>query len=95
LLVALAAGTSSTGALIRATSACFLAVYVLALASAATMLAGRLRAAAVVALALVSLVAVLSSTFLLVPAVAALAALGFRSTALRRAAVATRHEPTP
>jgi len=83
LLVALAAGISSTADLIRATSACFIAVYVLSLAAAVSLLTGRLRAAAVVALALVCVVAVFSSTYLLVPAVAALGSLGFRRAAAR------------
>jgi amino acid efflux transporter len=78
LLAALAAGISSTGALIRATSACFILVYVFALAAAVRMLPGRLRAAALVALALVSVVAVFSSEFLVVPAVAALLAISLR-----------------
>jgi amino acid efflux transporter len=84
LLLALAAGISSTGDLIRATSACFIAVYVLALASAVRMLAGPLRGGAVAALALVCVVAVFSSTFLLVPVVAALASVGLHSRAVRR-----------
>jgi amino acid efflux transporter len=71
LLLALAAGFSSASGLIRATSACFIAVYVLALASAVRMLTGRVRASAVVSLALVCVVAVFSSAFLLVPALAA------------------------
>jgi amino acid efflux transporter len=78
LLVALGAGVSSTADLIRATSACFIAVYVLALASAVRILQGRIRAAAAVALALVSVVVVFSSTFLLVPAAAALLSVGLR-----------------
>ena len=78
LLLALAAGVSSTADLIRATSACFIAVYVLALASAVRILDGRVRIAAAVALALVSIVAVFSSTFLLVPAAAAALSLGLR-----------------
>ena len=61
LLVALAAGISSTADLIRATSACFIAVYVLALASAVRILGGRLRAAAAIALGLVTVVAFFSS----------------------------------
>jgi amino acid efflux transporter len=77
LLAALAAGVSSTSDLVRATSACFVVVYVLALASAARMFTGRLRAAAVAALALMGVVAVFSSTYLLVPAVAATVALAF------------------
>jgi len=76
LLLALAAGVSTTTDLIRATSACFIAVYVLALASAVRILRGRLRTAAAIALALVAVVAVFSSSFLLVPAAAALLSLG-------------------
>jgi hypothetical protein len=60
LLVALAAGISSAADLIRATAACFIAVYVLALASAVRILRGRIRTAAVVALVLVTVVAVFS-----------------------------------
>jgi amino acid efflux transporter len=84
LLGALAFGVSSTGDLIRATSACFIAVYVLALASAVRMLAGRLRATALLALALICVVAVFSSAFLLVPALAALLSLGFRYVGAQR-----------
>jgi amino acid efflux transporter len=91
-LVLLAAGVSSTADLIRATSACFIAVYVLALASAARILTGRLRAAALVALALISVVAVFSAKFLLVPAFAALIAGAARSTTSQRAG-RLRHEP--
>ena len=83
LLVALAAGISSTADLIRATSACFIAVYVLALASAVRILRGRLRAAAAIALGLVTVVAFFSSGFLLVPAAAALLSVGFRRLATR------------
>jgi amino acid efflux transporter len=91
-LLLLAAGVSSTADLIRATSACFIAVYVLALASAARMLTGQLRAAALVALALISVVAVFSAKFLLVPAFAALIAVAARSTTSQRAG-RLRHEP--
>ncbi len=84
VLAALVAGFSSTSALIRATSACFIVVYVLALASAAKRLEGRLRAAAIVALALVCVVAVFSSAFLLVPAAAAVASVTLRARAGRR-----------
>jgi amino acid efflux transporter len=91
-LLLLAAGISSTADLIRATSACFIAVYVLALASAARMLTGHLRAAALIALALVCVVAVFSEKFLLVPAFAALIAVAARSTASLRAG-RLRHEP--
>jgi amino acid efflux transporter len=85
LLVALSAGLTSTSDLVRATSACFIVVYLLALTSAVRMLSGRVRAAAIVALPLVCVVAVFSSSFLLVPTVAALLSLGFRHTAGRRA----------
>jgi amino acid efflux transporter len=85
LLIALSAGLTSTSDLVRATSACFIVVYLLALTSAVRMLSGRVRAAAIVALPLVCVVAVFSSSFLLVPTVAALLSLGFRHTAGRRA----------
>jgi amino acid efflux transporter len=78
LLIGLAAGISSTSALIRATSACFILVYVFALAAAVRMLAGPLRAAAIVALALVCVVTVFSSVFLVVPAAAAVLAVSLR-----------------
>jgi amino acid efflux transporter len=63
---------------VRATSACFITVYVLALASAVRILAGRVRTAAAVALALVTVVAVFSSAFLLVTAAACLLSPGLR-----------------
>jgi amino acid efflux transporter len=88
-LFALAAGIIGTDEVIRATSACFIAVYVTALGSAVRLLRGRLRIAAVVALALVCVVAVFSAGFLLVPAVAAVASLGFRHAAAR-SVVSTR-----
>ena len=89
LLVALLAGISSTDDLVRATSACFVAVYVLALASAVRILDGAARMAAVAAFALVLVVAAFSSFFLLVPAAAAVVALAVRRASLtagRRAA---------
>jgi amino acid efflux transporter len=79
LLTGLAAGISSTSDLIRVTSACFVLVYVLALASALRLLTGRLRAAALLALALICVVAVFSAGFLAVPAAAALLVLAVRS----------------
>jgi amino acid efflux transporter len=78
ILVALVAGFSGTSDLIRATSACFVAVYVLALGSAVRILDGGGRVAAAIALALVLVVAVFSSFFLLVPATAAMIALAVR-----------------
>jgi len=71
ILVALLAGFSNTDDLVRATSACFIAVYVLAVYSATRILDGRLRALAWVTLAMVLVLAVFSTSFLAVPAVAA------------------------
>jgi amino acid efflux transporter len=71
ILVALLAGVSSTDDLVRATSACFIAVYVLAIYSATRILEGRLRALAWVTFALVLVLAVFSTWYLAVPAVAA------------------------
>jgi amino acid efflux transporter len=75
LLGGLAAGVSSPDDLIRATSACFLAVYLLALASATRILTGGVRLAAGAALAVVAVVVAFSALFLIVPLVAALACL--------------------
>lgn len=86
LLVPLATGFSDTTDLIRASSACFIAVYVLSLASATRILSGRTRGAAAVALALVTVVAVFSSGFLIVPAGAALLCFGLRGLARGRSA---------
>jgi amino acid efflux transporter len=72
LLVALLAGVSSTSDLIRATSACFVAVYVAATASAVRILHGVERASAIVALALVTVIAAFSGWYLLLPAASAL-----------------------
>lgn len=71
IFAALIAGFGSTGALVRATSACFIAVYLLALASACRILEGWTRAAAFVSIALVVVLAVFSAAYLLVPLVAA------------------------
>ncbi|HEY3183859.1 MAG TPA: amino acid permease [Gaiellaceae bacterium] len=78
LLAALVAGVSSTDDLVRATSALFIAVYVLAIVSAVRILEGRVRVAAVSALALVVALAVFSAAYLVVPAVAAAASLVLR-----------------
>ena len=83
-LGALAFGFSSTSDLIRASSACFIVVYVFALASAVRLLRGRLRAAAALSLVLVCVVAVFSSAYLVVPAGAALVVLGVRLAGARR-----------
>ena len=82
LLGLLVAGVSNTDDLVRATSACFIAVYAAALLSAARILTGAVRAAAALTLVLVLVLAAFSSWFLAVPAVAAVVAL-----ALRRALV--------
>jgi amino acid efflux transporter len=84
ILVCLLAGVAGTAALIRATSACFIAVYALALLSAARILTGRTRPAAACSFALVVALAAFSTWFLLVPVAAAAVALVLR-TALARA----------
>jgi amino acid efflux transporter len=84
LLGVLAAGGASASTFVRATSACFILVYVLALASAARITAGALRASAVAALLLIAAVGVFSSWYLAVPAAAALATVALRYTAARR-----------
>jgi amino acid efflux transporter len=78
VLLALGAGFSSAADLVRATSACFVAVYLLSLASAVRILEGGMRVAAIVSLALVAAVAGFSSAFLLVPAAAAVVVLVLR-----------------
>ena len=82
LLLARAAGFSSTTSLVRASSACFVAVYLLALAAAVKILPGRLRLAAIVALALVVVVAAFSSVFVAVPVVIAVASVWFQRRSL-------------
>ncbi len=80
LLGLLLAGFSNTDNLVRATSACFIAVYVLAVYSATRILDGRLRALAWVTLAMVLGLAVFSTWFLAVPIVAAVITLGLRES---------------
>ena len=92
-LLALGAGLSNAADLVRATSACFVAVYLASLASAVRILSGRIRIAAIVSLALVALVAAFSELFLLVPLAAALVALGARRVSRRRARA--RAQPHP
>ena len=79
LLGALVAGFSSTDALIRATSACFIGVYVLALLSAVRILEGATRMMAASTFVLVVVLAGFSGWYLAVPVVAAVAALGVRA----------------
>jgi amino acid efflux transporter len=70
LLGTLAVGITGTTELVRATSACFVAVYVLVLASSVRVLRGRPRAIAGMALGAMAVVAVFSSVYLLIPAAA-------------------------
>jgi amino acid efflux transporter len=77
-LGALLGGLGSTESLVRATSACFIGVYALALLSAVRILDGRIRALAAVTLALVVVLAGFSGWFLAVPVAAAAAALVLR-----------------
>jgi amino acid efflux transporter len=67
LLGLLAADLFDADGLVRSTSACFVVVYVLTLASAVGILAGRARATAALALVLITIVAGFSGAFLLVP----------------------------
>jgi len=84
LLGALLAGLSSTDDLVRATAACFIAVYVLAILSALRILAGRIRIAAAAALVLTLGLAVFSGGFLLVPALSAVVAYLLQRALARR-----------
>ena len=70
ILGGLVAGFSSTDDLVRATSACFIAVYLAALLSATRILTGGVRVAAIVTFVLVLVVAAFSAWFLVVPLVA-------------------------
>jgi amino acid efflux transporter len=90
-LVALLAGATTTDDLIRATSACFIGVYVLALLAAVRILDGAGRVLAAVTLALMLVLAGFSEWFLALPAGAALAALLLRR-ALREDAVDARQD---
>ncbi len=89
MLAALLAGFASTDALVRATSACFIAVYVLALASGYRILDGRPRVLALVTLALTVVLAAFSAWYLLVPALA-----GAVAVMLRRA-LRVAHDDAP
>jgi amino acid transporter len=93
VLLALGAGFSNAADLVRATSACFVVVYLASLASAVRILGGRIRVSAIVSLALVAVVALFSELFLLVPLGAALVALGARRVSRRRAR--ERAQPHP
>jgi amino acid efflux transporter len=84
VLAGLLAGIGSTGGLVRATSACFVAVYVLVFLSAVRILDGRLRLLALVTLGLIVVLAVFSSWYLLVPAVAGAVAFAMRRSLRQR-----------
>lgn len=87
ILCGLLAGISSTDALVRATSSCFISVYVLVLASAVRILDGKGRVMALVTLALTIVVTAFSGWYLLVPAVAGTVALAVRRGLIRRSTV--------
>ena len=84
MLCGLLAGISSTDALVRATSSCFIAVYVPVLASAVRILERTGRVLASVTLALTIVITVFSAWYLLVPALAGTAALALRKAVGRR-----------
>jgi amino acid efflux transporter len=71
LLGALAAGVLGLDGLMRATSALFVAVYVVATAAGVRLLAGRARACAAVGFGLVVVVFAFSGAFVLIPAIVA------------------------
>jgi amino acid efflux transporter len=83
IFVGLIAGIGSSEQLVRATSACFIAVYVLALAAAVRILDGRTRIAAIATLALTLVLAAFSAAYLAVPVVAAVAAVVLRRASAR------------
>ncbi len=70
VMAALLAGTGDPAQLVRATSACFVMVYVAVSVSAVRLLTGVARLAAVVSTILTGVVAAFSGWFLLVPAAA-------------------------
>lgn len=74
ILVLLAVGLADVQPLVRATSACFVAVYVTATAAGARLLDGRLRAIAALSFVLVVVVLAFSGAYLAVPAAVALLA---------------------
>ena len=83
MLGALAGGVGSTSVFVRATSACFVLVYLFALVSAVRFSTGIVRACAVVALAMMAVVGGFSTWYLFVPAGATLLTLALRYTAAR------------
>jgi len=83
VIAGLVAGLSSTEELVRATSACFIAVYVLAIGSAIRILDGRIRFAAYLALILTVALGVFSAQYLAVPVVVVVGSLLLRRSLVR------------
>jgi amino acid efflux transporter len=96
LLVPLVAGAGSTSGLVRATSACFIGVYLFALSSAFRILTGRIRSVAALAFATVIVLGIFAAWYLLVPIVAAAVALALKSS-LRttESPLGSKRGPTP
>jgi amino acid efflux transporter len=95
-MTALIAGVGSTGALVRATSACFIGVYVLAQGSALRILTGRVRIVAAIAVGTVVVLGIFSAWYLLVPVGAAAIALGLKSfLRTREASLGSKRGDTP
>jgi amino acid efflux transporter len=88
ILVLLAVGVADVQPLVRATSACFVAVYVAATAAGARLLDGRLRVVAAASFALVVVVLAFSGAYLAVPA--AVAALAVAAVSRRAGGAAWR-----
>jgi amino acid efflux transporter len=79
ILVLLAIGIADVQPLVRATSACFVAVYVTATAAGARLLDGRLHAVAAAAFVLVVVVLAFSGAYLVAPAAIAAIAVSRRA----------------
>ena len=83
-MAALAAGWLNATDLVRATSSLFVAVYVVAIASAVRILRNPMRGFAIAAVVLVAIIAVFTGPYLLVPASIALFAIAYWSFGRRR-----------
>ncbi|HKU58440.1 MAG TPA: amino acid permease, partial [Gaiellaceae bacterium] len=103
MLAGLAGGIGSTSVFVRATSACFVLVYVLSLASAYRFTEGVVRVCAAVATVSMVVVGGFSTWYLFVPAGATLLTLALRYTAARhvqglrnlRQEAGVRQQPVP
>lgn len=93
LLAGLVAGLVGADTLVRSTSACFVAVYLLALAAAVRILTGRLRLVAAVALVFVVVVAGFSAAYLLVPVFVAVVAIALSHASGSRGRAGAPHPP--